>query len=429
MNARITVYAFVALLAMAVPPTQAATVLSCGFTAANGTDIDAYTCGTDLVGNTWSHQEIKAGSTPVADAVEVQGNRLNIDTSLQGGIYDLTVADYTLAFNFVVGAGSSQYARIPIRFSDSDNHYWINLRPVANDVSIYKVDGGTQTVCDTASWTLNLSTTYAVTIEVSGTSAVLKIGGSTAASCTMDTVLTATKFGLGTATIGSAVEYDALVVTATLPAQTISYDAATYDPGDTFVATLTGWSTAPTAFVNQSTGNDSYSTTGTCNTSTCSGVLPNLADLVSGGAGEHTQLNVSLTVRGQSGSESADASLSINPPAVGDFIAAIACNSASCPNDSVLKLNFAAAAVGDDLYCYSPFGGATVTDYGVPSWVTSPAQLKCRLFDESANAWTAETTDDFTEEVEATCAKLVRDAWRATIKDLAKEPICRNTLR
>ena len=209
----------------------------------------------------------------------------------------------------------------------------------------------------------------------------------------------------------------------------VAYDAATYDLGDTFVATLTGWGTTPTSFVNQSTGNDAYSTTGTCNTSTCSGVLPDLADLVSGGAGEHTQLEVALTVRTQSGSESADDTFTINAPGTGDFIASVACASASCPADSVLKLNFGDAVVGDDLYCYSPFGGATVTDYGVPSWTTTPAQLKCRLFDESANAWTAETTDDFTEETEATCAQIVRDAWRATIRDLAREPICRSTFQ
>lgn len=213
------------------------------------------------------------------------------------------------------------------------------------------------------------------------------------------------------------------------PAPTVSYDAATYDLGNTVVATLTDWTTTPTSFVNQSTGNDAYATTGTCNTSTCSGVLPDLADLVSGGAGEHTQLEVALTVRTQSGSENADDTFTINAPGTGDFIASVACASASCPADSVLKLNFGDAVVGDDLYCYSPFGGATVTDYGVPSWTTTPAQLKCRLFDESANAWTAETTDDFTEETEATCAQIVRDAWRATIRDLAREPICRSTFQ
>jgi len=80
--------------------------------------------------------------------------------------------------------GSDRWAGVFGRYTDINNHYYLLLRHGSNTVELRKKVGGALTTLDSASFTVNLNTTYTLRLKISGTSLTGYVNGVAVLSAT-----------------------------------------------------------------------------------------------------------------------------------------------------------------------------------------------------------------------------------------------------
>lgn len=193
------------------------TLLQDTFTDTNGVNATAHTMDT---GPGWVQDATFTG------AFLVESNKLQLPTTGRGVVVsDAGATDYTATVDLVIGATSGDFPAewvFVFRYADADNCWRAQVTGPATGatVAIVEVAGGAATTRDGPyTYPVNYNATNTLELDVSGTTATLKLNGSTVASyASMGTGLTRTKvglWGLDTNGVGGAVFcYDNFLVAA-----------------------------------------------------------------------------------------------------------------------------------------------------------------------------------------------------------------------
>lgn len=392
------------------------TYLSDTFTDSNGTLLTAHTIPVKRGSQVWTHTPSYSGGGSGGSSVTIQSNACQFAAS-QDTIYtDPGVTDCTIEFNWVISGTSGHRLAIPFRWTDIDNHYYLNLREPNDDWTIYKISGGAQTTVATGAKTFNTSTTYAVKIVISGTSVQAYIDGvDLTGARTMDAHLSATKYGLGVATITTNVSCDSYqihsgVTAAVTPASDIT-------PDSNLALTFAGFVAAPTTITVNSI---SEAFTGTTTTSAGTLLAIPRSDFVYGAAHAATRWSTNITLSVSDGIDSANATLQVDPPNPGAF---------GTKNSSTAVIDLGTwnggaitLATNDDVYGHVTVGSATVNapyvDY-VP--LEASVTVEWTYYDVSAGSWSGLTTSTYTEAVTESGAGIVSGIVQSIVINIVLE--------
>ena len=388
-----------------------ATLIACAFTASDGTELTAYTPETNIPGSSWVGEALEPShSAPATNDAEIQSNQLKIVTSNKGCSYDVKVTDYTINYDWVIGASSGIRSAVYFRWTDKDNNYIFKHREDLDSWALVKTTAGSASTVASGSLTFNTSTTYAIEVRVSGTSLRIFVNSSelTGSPFTMDAHLTATKIGIGTNTVSQPFLVDNFNVTNT---PTCVAAAGDLDPNaGTLALTLTGFPIAPTSITLNGVA-ATFSGSPTTTSATLQG--PALSTFVLGGTHAATRWDTNIAVRCAISSFYAeDTDVQIYPTLtvnVNDF----------AQRSGTQYYPPTGSADGDDFYVTWASGGGSLSAAGayfLP--VTLPAQGQVRWYDVSAGSWQALYLTDYFSSAASIVEGVVMEIVRPAVKSI-----------
>ncbi|MGO4182450.1 right-handed parallel beta-helix repeat-containing protein [Paenibacillus sp. TAF43_2] len=122
-------------------------------------------------------------------------------------------SNYTLASDIQISntAGSGGFANLVFRVTDANNKYFVYIGNM-HGIAIKKTIAGTQTVLASKAHTINVGTTYRVSVEVIGNQINLYVDGILQLSAT-DPAFTFSKGRIGLETYNATVLYDNVILT------------------------------------------------------------------------------------------------------------------------------------------------------------------------------------------------------------------------
>ncbi len=369
------------------------------FTDTNGTLLTAHTIPTKRGSQVWAHSASFGGGGSGGSSVTIQSNQCQFAASQDTITTDPGVTDCVIEFNWIISGTTGHRLAIPFRYTDIDNHYYLNLREPNDDWTLYKIASGAQTTVATGAKTFNTSTTYAVKIVISGTSVQAYIDGvDLTGSRTMDAHLSSTKLGLGVASIATNVTCDSFTVTNGVTPTVAS--AADIIPGSNRALTFNGFVAAPsTITVNGVT----EAFTGTPTTSAGTMLAIPRSDFRFGGHHAATRFSQNVTLQVSDGIDSASVTIQVDPEQAGNFGARSATAQSATPDGTIIDLgtwNSGAItlATGDEVYGHlvSGDGAFNAPEVNYEAY-TSEVVWEITYYDISAGSWSGLTTVTFEE--------------------------------
>lgn len=390
------------------------------FTDSNGTLLTAHTIPTKRGSQTWAYSDSYGGGGGGASSVTIQSNQCQFASAQSTILVDALVADYTEKVNWVISGTTGHRLAIPFRYTDINNHYYLNLREPNDDWTIYKIASGVQTTVATGFKTFNTSTTYGVKIVVSGTSVHVYIDDvSLTGAVTLDAHLTATTCGLGVATIATNVTLDNFEVNNGV---TNTVSGESIKPGTNHALTFAGFVAAPSTITYNSV---SEAFTGTPTTSAGTMLAIPLTDFAPASHHVATRWQANNTLTVSDGIDSASATIQVDP----DVTASEDFTQTSGASDVDDYNPITGAVGGDDFFAYWSDGdgvrdetiiGTAEAGSGYMSPVTLPAMGHRRAYDVSGSAWLAEVS---TPLYEAPASGVVEGIVMAVVRPIVKSVV------
>ena len=167
---------------------------------------------TDTNGTNWSSHTPNVGSSPTygTGVVTIQSNKAQRQSGSPQPIFDYGHADYTKTLS--LNRGTSTFVGAIVRYSNANNYWLFFYSSGTNVLTLYEVNGGTQTSRATGSVTLSASTAYNASITCTGNSISMTINGVTVSYASASFNNTATKGGIYQ--MGAGTEVDTILVTS-----------------------------------------------------------------------------------------------------------------------------------------------------------------------------------------------------------------------
>lgn len=176
------------------------------FTDTNGTEIDAHTPDTDVQGGGWSDAAWNV-TLPTADMVEIQGNKLVINTNDKGAVINTGTASKIVEVTWTTGTTGQDQLWLPMRYVNEDSNVSIGIRGNDQTVAVWDVpswtDYPTGGQAITGGLTITNNTTYNVKVEEDGNRFRLWINDILQLDQTVTNLSGNTVAGVGIGTVGS----------------------------------------------------------------------------------------------------------------------------------------------------------------------------------------------------------------------------------
>lgn len=294
------------------------------FTDTNSTAITSHTPDTDTVGTGYRVEKDVSTSAAVSNAVDIQSNQVRINDANEGFVIDVgtTEPDFTIDWALQVG-DTTKSAIVQVRRKDDTEHVHVLFRQTDSLIRINERVASTNvgvTGTNEATYTFDANTTYTLRVQVVGNQITVYVNDvqQLQVASTRDPASDATDIGVFS---GSTypIYFDNANCESDYVAssRTISFDAATYNPGDTVTVTVGGGVLANTTYTG--TLNGVTATLGSKTTSGCTLTIPGYDEFDAAGAHATTGWYRNLAVQLDDGTNTPSATLQIVPDVAANF--------------------------------------------------------------------------------------------------------------
>jgi hypothetical protein len=234
------------------------TLISEQFTAANGTAITSLTPAVNVPGGSWA---MLTGTAP-----QVQSNQLSSVSGTAVAAIESGQSDGTLS----VRTAGSQVSGLMFRGVDANNYLFVRITMSTDRIRLWKIVSGSQSAitADTLISGVTIDDNYLLSVELNGTSIVVKIDGVTQLSITDSTLLTATKVGIYSAAGAGLNTWDDFLFEIPTPTDPITINNPTQyairqTSGSSAAVTVSGtYATGTPADIEVSDDGTNFETTG-----------------------------------------------------------------------------------------------------------------------------------------------------------------------
>lgn len=178
------------------------TIVSDAFTRADSTS----TMGNADTGQSWANTGATYGIS------SNKGYLVSVPGTLTAAYVNSAVSDCTVSVSVAMGAGATSVALV-FRGDGTNSNWWAFGANSGSACVLYNKVGGSFNTLATGTTVLALNTTYTLSVVLSGTSIVCKVGGSTEPNCsiTNSTFQTNTRHGFAQSVVTT--RFDDFLVT------------------------------------------------------------------------------------------------------------------------------------------------------------------------------------------------------------------------
>jgi len=178
------------------------------FTDTNGTQLTAHT--PDISPSSWVNASI--GETPSTNAL-ITANKAYLSVDNSAAVIESNQSDCVIEVDWTPGAGGTDRNSIIFRYQDASNMLFFNIRDPNGDCQVVTFQAGVSTVVSNTlfSWTGGVE--YHIAVELSGSSIICKIDGTTVITTSNAFQTTITKHGIGRNTGSNDHRFDNFKIT------------------------------------------------------------------------------------------------------------------------------------------------------------------------------------------------------------------------